>query len=63
MEENILKGCTYMTSDDFQLFFKLFQIIAATCTAGFAVIVAAKIQIGGGKAMPLEFSSDSKLEI
>ena len=63
MEENILGGRTYRTSDNFQLFFNYFQIIAATCTAGFAVIVAAKFQIEGGKAMPLGFISDSKLEI
>ena len=31
--------------------------------AGFAVIVAAKFWIEGGKAMPLGFSSDSKLEM
>ena len=42
MEENILRGCTCMTSDDFKPFFNYFQIIAAKCTAGFAVIVAAK---------------------
>ena len=44
MEENILRGGTYIfdVRQFLAIFFNNFQIIAATCTDGFTVIVAAK---------------------